>query len=81
MLTGVVAPKLNVGVSVAPLGLEVMAAVNATLPVNPPLGVTVMVEAFAVVAPGARVTAVPLRVKPGGVADVTVAVAAPVAAL
>jgi hypothetical protein len=81
MLTGVVVPKLKVGGLAAPLGLEVMAGVNVTLPVNPPLGVTVMVEVSAVVAPGDRVTAVALRVKPGGVADVTVTVAVPVAGL
>lgn len=63
IFTGVVAPKLKVGKSRAPEGLEVIAAVSATLPVNPPLGVTVMVEVLPVVAPGARVTAVPERVR------------------
>jgi hypothetical protein len=52
MLTGDVVPKLNVGGSVAPFGLEVRVAVNVTLPVNPPLGVTVIVDVFPVVAPG-----------------------------
>jgi hypothetical protein len=51
MLTGVVAPKLRVGVATTLAGLEVTAAVSATLPVNPPTGVTVMVEALPVVAP------------------------------
>jgi hypothetical protein len=61
MLTGDVVPKLNVGGSVAPFGLVVRAAVNVTLPVNPPLGVTVIVDVFPVVAPGElRVTAPPL---------------------
>ena len=65
MLTGLVEPKLRVGGLTAPDGLEVIAAVNATLPVNPPLGVTVIVEVFPVAAPGATVTAVPLMVKSG----------------
>ncbi len=52
MLTGDVAPKLNVGGSVAPLGLDARAAVSVTLPVNPPLGMTVMVVVLPVVAPG-----------------------------
>lgn len=34
----------HVGESVAPDGPAVIAQVNATLPVNPPLGVSVMVE-------------------------------------
>jgi hypothetical protein len=65
MLTGVVEPKLKVGRFTAPVGLDVTAAVSATLPVKPPAGVTVMAEVFPVVAPGARVTLVPARVKPG----------------
>ena len=44
MLTGLVEPKLSVGGSVALAGLEVMAAVRATLPVKPPLGAMVIVE-------------------------------------
>ena len=79
MLTGLVEPKLRVGVSCAPLGLEVMAAVRATLPVKPPLGVTVIVEVFPVVAPGLTDTAVPATVTPG--AAVTVTELVPVAAL
>jgi hypothetical protein len=54
-----------------------MAAVNATLPVKPPLGVTVIVEVFPVVAPGATVTGVPARAKP----EVAVTVAEPEAML
>jgi len=50
----------------------VTAAVNATLPVKPPAGFTVMVEVFPVVAPGATDTAEPLIVKPGACAAVTV---------
>jgi len=44
MSTGEVAPKLKVGWSTAPLGLDVTAAERVTLPVNPPLGVTVTVS-------------------------------------
>jgi len=67
METGVVAPKLSVGRFTAPVGLEVTAAVNATLPVNPKLGVTVTVEALPVVVPGETETAVAgvLRLKIG----------------
>lgn len=53
METGAVAPKMNVGRSCAPVGLLVSAAVKATLPVKPPLGVTVTVAVFPVVARGA----------------------------
>jgi hypothetical protein len=60
MLTGDELPKLNVGGSVAPLGLDVRAAVNVTLPVNPPLGVTVIVEVLPVVAPELTVMLPPL---------------------
>jgi hypothetical protein len=65
MLTGVVEAKLKVGRYTAPVGLEVMAAVSATLPVKPPLGVTVIVEVLLVDAPRATDTAVPLMVRPG----------------
>jgi hypothetical protein len=68
MLIGVVAARLSVGASAAPEGLEVTAAVNATLPVNPPLGVTVITEVFPVVAPGARETDVPVKAKVAGIA-------------
>jgi hypothetical protein len=54
IFTGLVAPKLGTGRSVAPVGLCVTAAVSVTFPVNPPLGVTVIVVLFAVVAPGAN---------------------------
>lgn len=77
MLTGVVEPKLKVGRYCAPVGLEVRAAVNATLPVKPPLGVTVMVEVFPVVAPRETVTAVPVTVKLGVGGTVTVTVLVP----
>ena len=70
-----VEPKLKVGRYCAPVGLEVMAAVSATLPVKPPLGVTVMAEVFAVVAPGATVTAVPVMEKLELTAEVTVTAA------
>ena len=67
MLTGLVEPKLNVGGSCAPLGLEVTVAVSATLPVKPPDGVTVIVDVFPVVAPGSTVTGVAVIVKLGPV--------------
>jgi hypothetical protein len=72
METGVVEPKLRVGALEAPAGELVIAAVRATLPVNPPLGVTVIVEVFPVVAPATTVTAVPARARPGAEAAVTV---------
>jgi hypothetical protein len=81
MLTGVVEPKLNVGRYCAPVGLEVTAAESATLPVKPPAGVTVIVEVFAVVAPFATVTAVPLTVKLALTVVVTVTEFDPVALL
>jgi hypothetical protein len=65
MLTGVVDPKLNVGGYCAPEGLVAMTAVSATLPVKLPVGVTVMVDVFAVLAPGVTVTVVPVIVKLG----------------
>ena len=46
-------PKLKVGGSTAPAGLEVRAAVKATVPVNPPADATVMVDVLFVVPPGA----------------------------
>jgi hypothetical protein len=72
ILTGLVEPKLNVGRYCAPDGLVVTTAVSATLPVKPPLGVTVMVEAFPVIAPRATVTDVPAIVMAGGTGIVTV---------
>ena len=72
MLTGVVEPKLKVGRSWAPAGLEVTRAVRVTLPVKPPAGVKVMVEVFPVAAPGATETAVPLTAKLGLTAVMTV---------
>jgi hypothetical protein len=65
MFTGLVEPKLKVGGYWAPDGLEVMAAVSATLPMKPPAGVTVIVEVFPVVAPGATVTAVLVKANEG----------------
>jgi hypothetical protein len=75
MLTGVVAPKLKVGRSVAPAGLVAIAAVRATLPVRPPLGVTVIVAVLPVVAPGELMVMAPLLVNAkvgGGTNAVTV---------
>jgi hypothetical protein len=66
MFTVPVEPKLTVGGSTAPAGLEVTTAVRAKLPIKPPVGVTVTVEVFPLVAPGKTVTAVPLTVKLGG---------------
>ena len=65
MFTGLVEPKLKVGGYWAPEGLEVMEADSVTLPVNPSLGVTVIVEVFPMFTPGATVTAVPLTVNVG----------------
>jgi hypothetical protein len=77
VLTGLVAPKLNVGGSIAPLGLEVIEAVSATLPLKLPNGVTVTAEALLVVAPAVSVTAVPVSVKPLPVVVPTVTSALP----
>ena len=66
ILTGLVEPKLRVGKSCAPFGLDVTEAVRATGPVKPPVGVTVTIAVFPVVAPGLLiVTALPLTVKLG----------------
>ena len=64
MLTGLVLPKLKIGRSTALVGLEVIAAVSATLPVNPPNGVMMIAEKFPVLAPGAIVTVDPSMLKP-----------------
>jgi hypothetical protein len=48
MDTGLVEPKLKVGRYCAPVGLVAMTAVNTTLPVNPLLGVRVMVDVLPV---------------------------------
>src|SRR5208282_1369775 len=66
---GLFPPKLKVGRSCAPLGLEVKAAFSVTVPVKPPAGVTVIVEKFPVIAPGATVTTVPVIVKPKTVTE------------
>jgi hypothetical protein len=58
-------PKLNVGGACAPVGPEVTAAVNATLPTKPWAGVMVIVEVFPLVAPAATATAVPTRERNG----------------
>jgi hypothetical protein len=57
--------KLQVGGSMAPVGLEVTAQLRLTVavPVNVVGGVTVIVDVFPVVAPGATLTAVPVMVK------------------
>jgi len=65
MLTALVEPKLNVGGSCAPAGLDVIAAVRTTLPVKVAPGLTVIVEV--VVDPGLMFTGVPVMMKMGGV--------------
>jgi hypothetical protein len=74
--TGLVEPKARVGRYCAPAGMVVIAAVNPTLPVKPPLGATVMVEEFPSVAPGPTLRDVALIVNPatGGAATVIEAV-------
>ena len=72
MLTGLLEPKLSVGGSCAPEGLDVMEAASATLPVNPPAGVTVTIDVFPEVAPAETETAVPLIMKLDATAVVTV---------
>ncbi|MGC1783629.1 MAG: hypothetical protein WA708_13985 [Acidobacteriaceae bacterium] len=52
IVNGLVEPKLNVGGFLAPVGPELTAAVRTTVPVKPPLGVTLMVEVLPVLAPG-----------------------------
>jgi hypothetical protein len=71
LVTGTVevAPKLKVGGSIAPVGVEVRVAVKVTVPVNPPAGVTVMVDVLFVVPPGAViVTLEDVIAKLGGMA-------------
>jgi hypothetical protein len=51
MLTGLVEPKLSVGRFAAPAGLDVRVAASVTVPVNPLVGLTVMVAEFPLVAP------------------------------
>lgn len=69
MATPEVEPKLKVGGSTAPAGLEVRAATKLTVPVNPPSGVTVIVDVLLVVLPGpGMVTLVEVIAKLGGMA-------------
>jgi hypothetical protein len=65
IVRGLVELKLTVGGAVTPLGLVVRAAVRVTLPVKPPVGVTVIVEVLPVVAPAAMLSGVPVTVKLG----------------
>ena len=81
MFTWLVELKLKVGGYRAPVGLEEMAAVSATMPVKPPTGAMVIVDVFPLVAPGATETGVPLTVKLELTAVVTVTELMPVAAL
>jgi hypothetical protein len=78
MLTGLVDPKLKVGVYSAPAGLEVTEAVSVTLPVKPPAGVMVIVEVLPDTAPGETETAVPVIAKVGIAGAVPVPVRAAV---
>jgi hypothetical protein len=55
---------VQVGASVAPLGLVVTEQLRVTLPVNPPAGVTEMVDVLLVVAPGVAMVIGPLLVRP-----------------
>jgi hypothetical protein len=81
MVTGLVEPKLSVGIYCAPAGVPEICADRLTLPVKPPAGVTVTVAVLLVVAPGAEmVTLLALRAMDGGIA-VTVTEAVPVDAL
>jgi hypothetical protein len=64
--TELVEPKLTVGKSCAPLGLDVIVALRDTVPVYPPEGVMEIMEVFPVAPPGETVTAVPVMVKLGG---------------
>jgi hypothetical protein len=81
MPTGEVEPKLSVGESVAPAGLAVTVAVKATLPVNPPAGVMVMVDVFPEVAPRVTLTSPPVIVKLASTGVVTITEAVPTAPL
>ena len=81
MATDPVEPKPTVGASEAFAGLEVITAVKATVPVKPPAGVTVIVDALPAVAPGVTATVVPVMEKLGGIGAVTVTRTVPVAAV
>ena len=83
ILTELAEPKLKVGESWAPTGLDVTAAVSATAPVKPPLGAMATVDEFPVVAPGDTVTGLPLTEKlgMGGGSAVTIICVVPVAPL
>jgi hypothetical protein len=72
----------HVGGAVGLLKAVVTAQLRVTVPVNPPAGVTVIVDVFPLVAPGA--TVIPpllLRAKPALDASSTVTTADPVAPL
>jgi hypothetical protein len=65
---------VRVGKSTAPVGLVVITAVNTTFPTKFPVGITVIVDEFPVVAPGASDTGFPLIVNPAATAAFTVRV-------
>jgi hypothetical protein len=77
METGLVDPKLSVGMYCAPAGLDVTAAESTTLPSKPPEGVTVIVDVFPVVAPRVTDTAAAVILKSEAGAMVTVTVPVP----
>jgi hypothetical protein len=75
MATLEVDPKLKVGGSTAPVGLDVRAATKLTVPVNPPAGVTVIVVVLPVVLPGVvMVTLEEVMAQLGGTVTLTGAV-------
>jgi len=67
IVTRLVDPKLRTGMFCALAGLDAIVASSTTVPVKPPLGVTVMVEVFPAVAPGVTLTGVAEMAKPGGI--------------
>ena len=81
ILTGLVEPKLSTGRFVAPAGCAAIVAVSITLPVNPPDGVTVIVEVLPEVAPALTLSATAPIAKLAGTGAVTVTVAVPDALL
>jgi hypothetical protein len=76
MSTGDVVPKLKVGESTAPSGLDARAAVRVTFPVKPPLGMTLIVVVLPVVVPGELMVMAPplVIVKLGATYALTVTV-------
>jgi hypothetical protein len=69
-VTGLVEPNVTMGSNCAPAGIEVMAAVSATFPVNPLLPLTLMASAALLPAVSVTPGNAALRDKPGA-ADTT----------